>query len=382
MKYKLMENINYSPSLLGFGCMRFPTIKNEEGKRVIDFNQTKEMIAYALKNGVTYIDTAYPYHGGESERVVGEIMKDYDRSSFTLATKLPMWALEKEEDIEKIFNEQLTKLQTNYVDFYLLHALNKDRIQKIKDLKILEHVKKLKDEGKIKHIGFSFHDSYEVFDELIHMFDWEFCQIQLNYMDTEIQAGLKGLKLAESMGIPVVVMEPIKGGFLSKFSPDVEKVFKDYDKDASISSWALRYVASLNNVKVVLSGMSNFDQVKDNIETFADFKEMNEEELAVVSKAKALIESKVKNGCTGCRYCMPCPNGVNIPWNFRIWNEASMYSKDNLKWEYDNQDEKMKANNCVGCGKCEKMCPQHISIREDLKKVYEFLNNGRKNKKY
>ena len=373
MEYRIFGKTNTKPSLLGFGCMRFPTMTNDEGKRVINKKEAEKMLDYAYQNGVTYFDTAYPYHGGESEVVLGEVMKKYKRDTFLVATKLPMWKLEKTEDVRETFFEQLSRLQMNYVDFYLLHALNRNTFKKGKDIGALEEVIKLKEEGYIRHIGFSFHDEYEIFEEIVNYYDWEFCQIQYNYMDTDIQAGKKGIKLCEEKGIPLVIMEPIKGGSLSGFSEDVEEVFKSYDKDKSIASWALRFVGSEENVKVILSGMSTFEQVVDNVENFNNFRVLNDEEKKIIEKAKELIKSKVKIGCTACNYCMPCPRGVKIPVNFRLWNTYGMYKNSSAKWDYNNMKEEEKASNCIKCGACEKLCPQHLEIRKNLELLKEEL---------
>ena len=373
MEYRIFGKTNTKPSLLGFGCMRFPTMTNDEGNRVINKKEAEKMLDYAYQNGVTYFDTAYPYHGGESEVVLGEAMKKYKRDTFLVATKLPMWKLEKTEDVRETFFEQLNRLQMNYVDFYLLHALNRNTFKKGKDIHALEEVIKLKEEGYIKHIGFSFHDEYEIFEEIVNYYDWEFCQIQYNYMDTDIQAGKKGIKLCEEKGIPLVIMEPIKGGSLAGFSEDVEAVFKSYNKDASIASWALRFVASEENVKVILSGMSTYEQVVDNINSFNNFKVLSEEEKQVVNKARDLIKSKVKIGCTACNYCMPCPRGVKIPSNFRLWNTFGMYKNSSARWEYNNMKGEEKASNCIKCGACEKLCPQHLEIRKNLSMLDEEM---------
>ena len=373
MEYRIFGKTNTKPSLLGFGCMRFPTMTNDEGNRVINKKEAEKMLDYAYQNGVTYFDTAYPYHGGESEVVLGEAMKKYKRDTFLVATKLPMWKLEKTEDVRETFFEQLNRLQMNYVDFYLLHALNRNTFKKGKDIHALEEVIKLKEEGYIKHIGFSFHDEYEIFEEIVNYYDWEFCQIQYNYMDTDIQAGKKGIKLCEEKGIPLVIMEPIKGGSLAGFSEDVEAVFKSYNKDASIASWALRFVGSEENVKVILSGMSTYEQVVDNINSFNNFKVLSEEEKQVVNKARDLIKSKVKIGCTACNYCMPCPRGVKIPSNFRLWNTFGMYKNSSARWEYNNMKGEEKASNCIKCGACEKLCPQHLEIRKNLSMLDEEM---------
>jgi len=370
MFYRASTKLNVKTSLLGFGCMRFPL--NKDGS--IDEEQTLKMFDVALKNGINYIDTAYPYHNGLSEPFVGKALKRYDRGSFYLATKLPVWAVESKEQALEIFNGQLEKLQTDYVDFYLLHSLDNTKWQKCLDLGLVDLCLDLQKQGKIKHFGFSFHDSYEVFEKIINYRDWDFCQIQFNYMDTNEQAGLKGLKLCEEKGIPNIIMEPLKGGSLTKYSQDVEQVFKDFNSEASIASWGLRYVGSFENVLVLLSGMSNIDQMEDNINTFKDFKPLNSDEEKIIDKAIIKIKQRIKNGCTGCRYCMPCPKQVNIPKMFRMWNLASMYDNFNVvSWAYSNTKPEEFSTSCIKCGICETKCPQHLNIREDLQEAYQFL---------
>lgn len=370
MFYRKSQKLNVETSLLGFGCMRFPTLSDGS----IDEEQTLKMFDIAINNGINYIDTAYPYHNGLSEPFVGKALKKYDRSKLYLATKLPVWVVESRDHALEIFEGQLKKLQTEYIDFYLLHSLDDSKWQKCLDLGLVDMCIELQKQGKIKYLGFSFHDSYEVFEKIINYRDWDFCQIQFNYMDTDEQAGLKGLKLCEEKGIPNIIMEPLKGGSLTKYSPDVEKVFKDYDKDASIASWGLRFVGSYDNVLVLLSGMSNIAQMEDNIKTFNNFKKLNNEEQNVIDAAIQKIKDRVKNGCTGCRYCMPCPKQVNIPKMFRMWNLASMYDNFNVvNWSFNNTKPEEFSTSCIQCGICETKCPQNISIRKDLQEAYNYL---------
>lgn len=373
MEKRKFDKLGIETSLLGFGCMRFPT--QEDGK--IDEVQAEKMLDEAMAKGVTYYDTAFPYHNGDSEPFVGRVLNKYDRSSYVLATKLPVWMVETREDAEKIFEDQLKRLDKEYVDFYLLHALDKERFEKVKKLGLIEMCEKFREEGKIRYIGFSFHDDYEVFEEIINYYNWDFCQIQYNYMDTEIQAGDKGYRLAEEKGIPMVIMEPVRGGLLAGFSDDIENMFRQVRPDQSVASWALRWVASHPNVKVVLSGMSTPQQVEDNLKTFGDFEPLSEKEEETVKRVVDTLNGRVQNGCTGCRYCMPCPSGVDIPGSFRIWNDYHIYQKYSFvknRWEKD-LGEDAKPNNCVECGACEEQCPQKISIREHLKRVQAELDN-------
>ena len=372
MEKRKMEKLGIETSLLGFGCMRFPV--TAEGK--IDEPEAEKMLDKAIAAGVNYIDTAYPYHNGESEPFVGKALKKYDRSSLYLATKLPCWSVERLEDVDRIFNEQLSRLQTDYIDFYLLHALEKKRFDKMVELGVVKRLEELKAEGKIKYLGFSFHDDYETFERIISYREWDFCQIQLNYMDTEIQAGLKGYRLAEEKGIPMVIMEPVKGGSLAAFAEDITGMFRELKPEASVASFALRWVGTLPNIKVILSGMSTMEQVEDNLATFSPFEPLSEKESETIDNIVKLINSRVQNGCTGCRYCMPCPAGVDIPGNFSVWNTYHMYQNYNMvkgRWERGLGEEK-QAKNCIKCGKCEKACPQKLNIREDLERVQADLD--------
>jgi len=372
MEKRKLEKLGIETSLLGYGCMRFPT--TPEG--TIDWEESEKLLDKAYEQGMNYFDTAVPYHNGESEVFVGSVLKKYDRSSFYLATKLPLWNLEKLEEVDKIFFEQLDKLQTEYIDFYLMHSVNKAAWDKMVSLGVVKRLEELKAEGRIRYLGFSFHDSYEVFEEVLRYRDWDFCQIQLNYMDTEIQAGMKGYALTEELGIPLVIMEPVKGGSLAAFADDITSKFRALDPTASTASFALRWVASLPNVKVVLSGMSNMEQLEDNLATFRNFKPLSENESATIREIVDLINSRVQSGCTGCRYCMPCPAGVDIPANFKVWNTYHMYQNYNMvKWAWEeNLGDAKQAKNCIKCGKCEKACPQKLSIRGDLEKVQADLD--------
>ncbi len=372
MEKRKMEKLGIETSLLGFGCMRFPVLENGE----INEPEAERMLDKAIAEGVNYIDTAYPYHEGKSEIVTGKILKKYDRDSFYLATKLPLWQINSLEDVDRIFGEQLTKLQTDYVDFYLMHAMNKERWDAMRKLGVVERLEQIKAEGRIRYLGFSFHDSYEAFEEIINAREWDFCQIQLNYMDVEEQAGLKGYELAASKNVPVIVMEPVKGGSLAAFAEDIMEKFRAADAQASAASFALRWVGSLPGVKVILSGMSTMGQVEDNLKTFGCFKPLSGEEQKMMKEVRDTLKSRVQNGCTACRYCMPCPAGVDIPGCFGVWNTYHMYQNYNMvkrRWE-DELGEQKQAKNCVKCGKCEQACPQKLSIRKDLERAQADLD--------
>ncbi len=377
MQYRKFGKTGVDISLLGYGCMRFPIDEKNDGK--IDEEKATEQIRYAIDNGVNYIDTAYPYHGGESELVVGRALKDGYRQKIQLATKLPSWLIKTREDMDKYLNEQLDKLQTDHIDFYLLHALSKDKWQTYKENGVFDFIDKAKESGKIKHIGFSFHDDLDVFKQIIDEYDgWEFCQIQFNYMDEYFQAGIEGLNYAADREIPVIVMEPLRGGSLAKNIPeDIEKVWEKADKKRTPAQWAFRFVFDNPNVKIVLSGMNSIQQIEENIKTAEEGlpNSLSEKEKGLINEVKEMYKSKIRVDCTKCQYCMPCPVGVNIPYNFELLNNVTMY--DDLvaskgRYLYLMQPEN-RAEACVECGKCETVCPQNISIREMLKEVVSIL---------
>ena len=368
--------LNLETSLLGFGCMRFPTKPDMS----IDEEKAEAMIDKAYANGVNYYDTAYLYHNGQSEVAVGKFLNKYPRESYYIATKLPLMFFTPNDTIERakqIFEEQLKKLNKDYIDFYLLHGLNKMAFETVKRLDLINFCENLRKEGRIRYLGFSFHDSYEVFEEILRCHDWDFCQIQLNYMDANEQAGLKGYELAKSLGIPMVIMEPAMGGSLSVLPEDVAEPLEKMNPDASLTSWAMRWVGSLDNVKVVLSGMTEMSHLDDNLKTFTNFQPLSEAEMAAIEEARAAFARRVKNSCTACRYCMPCPAGVDIPGNFAIWNRYGMYNNPRdvaFAWNGFAMRPEAKAKNCVECGQCEEKCPQKIPIREDLKKLQKELD--------
>lgn len=361
---------NIETSLLGFGAMRLTTIDGE-----IDEEKGFKLFDMAFENGVNYFDTAYPYTNRKNETFVGKALKRYPRDKFYLATKLSLNSFETKEEAMNSVDMQLKALQMDYIDFYLVHALSKTTFQKFKDWDMMKQVLKWKEEGKIRHIGFSFHDDYDTFKEILDYYDWEFVQIQLNYMDTDIQQGIKGYYDLLERKIPVVVMEPVKGGKLADFNKDVAADFKKYSND-SLAKWALRWVGSLEGVKVILSGMNEEEQVIDNLNTFKNFKPLNEEEQKLVTSVAEKLRKITKVGCTNCKYCLPCPNGVDIPRNFSIYNDYYMYNnKNSVMWPYSN----LKKNNafadmCVGCGLCSTKCPQGIDIPTELANMMKDMD--------
>lgn len=370
MQYNELEKLGERVSRLGFGCMRFPT--TPEGG--IDEPRAEAMLDSAYRAGVNYFDTAYFYHQHTGEAFVGRMMRKYPRDSFKLATKMPMSIVTSLDQAKEIFEGQLAALQTEYVDFYLFHALNGERWEQAKAMGIVGYLEEQQRAGRIRHFGFSFHDSYEVFERILTEREWDFCQIQFNYMDTEIQAGMKGYELAKRMGVPMFIMEPVKGGSLATLSEDIAQKFKAVHPDWSVASWAMRWVASLDNCKVILSGMTTEEQVEDNLETFSHLEPLNEAELAVVDEVRTAIQARVFVSCKGCQYCMPCPFGVDIPRNFRMMNQYAMYNNElSLESSWKNMDEGARATACKKCGKCERACPQHLPIRQKLMQIAEKM---------
>ncbi|MBP3656183.1 MAG: aldo/keto reductase [Clostridia bacterium] len=370
MQYTTLEKLGACVSRLGFGCMRFPT--TPEGK--IDEPRAAAMLDTAYKAGVNYYDTAFFYHDKTSEEFVGRAMKAYPRESFYFATKMPMSLIESYEQGVEIYESQFVKLQTEYIDFYLLHALNAKSFAKAKDLGLIDFLVEQQKQGRIRYLGFSFHDSYEVFEEIINYRDWDFCQIQFNYMDVDVQAGMKGYELCKAKNVPLVIMEPVKGGSLATLSEDIAAMFKAERPEKSVASWAMRWVGSLDNCRVILSGMSTEEQVADNLDTFAEFEPLSEREQQVVANVREAIRARVFVGCTACKYCMPCPFGVDIPRNFRAMNDYAMYNNEgSLKWAWNNMNE-AAASACRQCGKCEQVCPQQIPIREKLAQITAKMN--------
>ena len=379
MQYRRFGRLDWQASALGFGCMRFPTADGDRLSPRIDEAEALRMVRHAIDNGVNYVDTAYPYHGGQSEIVVGKALCDGYREKVKLATKLPVWLVESGADFDRLLNEQLRKLQTDHIDFYLLHALNRGRWREI----VLKHDLLARAEaaladGRIRHLGFSFHDDYESFEEIANGSDlWSFCQIQLNYMDIENQAGVHGLKLAAAKGLAVVVMEPLMGGRLTDPPEDVRAAMREFPLHRTPAEWALQWLWDQPEVSVVLSGMTTMEQVKENL-SFADRSRVgafSEAEQALVAEARERYRARQVIPCSKCGYCMPCPGGLNIPANFEYFNFAHLY--DNVadaRYKYQVfLKEAERSVSCLACGICEEACPQKIAISEWMPKVSELL---------
>lgn len=362
-------------SRLGFGCMRFPVIDDDNGK--INKEESEKLLLDAIKRGLNYIDTAYPYHEETSEDFVGEFLQKHNlRDKVQLATKLPCWLVEKEEDFERLLNIQLEKLQTDHIDFYLLHSLDIKRFRKIMDLGVLDFCKKIKEKGIVKHIGFSFHDEYKAFEEIFNDYDWDFCQIQLNYLDIDYQAGMKGYELATKNNVPVIIMEPLKGGRLSNPPEEIKDMSKKFEP-LSYSQVALKFPLSLPNVMTVLSGMNSFKQVEENCDMAdkVDYNSLTDEEKEFYKVSRQVYKNREQIGCTACEYCMPCTVEINIPKVFNLWNKAFLYDEEEKsKSDYEKYlKDGVSPEECIECGKCEDICPQHLEIIKGLKDAHEFL---------
>ena len=384
MHYRKFGKLDFEVSSLGFGAMRLPIMDDDKPIDVErDFGQIDEekaikMIHYAIDNGINYVDTAYPYHDGNSEILVGKALKNGYREKVKLTSKLPVWLVNKYSDFEKLLDEQLERLNTEYLDFYILHSLNKYQWNKVKKLGVLKFIKEAKEKGKIKHTGFSFHDGLKTFKEIVDSYDWDMCQIQYNYMDEFYQAGKKGLKYAAAKGLAVVIMEPLRGGKLVKNIPDEAKqIWDNSGYNRTSADWAFRWVLNHPEVTVILSGMNKMEEIEENINTFsnATANSLSDSELATINEVKEIYKSKVKVDCTECGYCIPCPVKVKIPDIFTLYNNAYIYGTEaESKSSYERLIKAEKdATACVECGECEEYCPQNISIMEALKEAHAAL---------
>ena len=361
---------------LGFGLMRLPLV-NPDDQTSIDIEKFKAMADRFIERGFTYFDTAYPYHGGTSETALREaVVKRYPREAFTVTSKMPVWAIKEPADLERVFNEQLEKCGVEYFDYYWLHALNRERVEVMERMDGWGFIARKKAEGRIRHIGFSFHDDSALLAEILERHpEVEYVQLQINYLDWDSPAieSKTCYELCEKHGKPVIVMEPVKGGSLARVPEAVERLFKEYNPDASPASWAIRYCASLPNVMMVLSGMSNMEQMEDNTSYMQDFQPLNDEEQAIIAKAMGIISDAIAIPCTACHYCTDgCPQQIAIPGYFSLYNTVQQFPelKSNSKLYYDLVAKSHgKASECVECGQCEAQCPQHIDIIDSLKLV-------------
>jgi predicted aldo/keto reductase-like oxidoreductase len=383
MRYRKLGKTNLDVSILGFGAMRLPMVGNLgemagfDPNVPIDEPEALKMVQYALDHGVNYFDTAYGYHGGKSEIFIGKALKPV-RTRVMIATKLPIWNVQKTEDFQKLFDEQLTKLDTDYLDFYLVHSLGRESWAKMKELGVMQFLDKLRSDGRARFVGFSFHDEIKVFKDIIDSYNWDLCQIQYNFYDQTHQAGQEGLAYAAARGIGVVVMEPLRGGRLvNKIPPDIQAIWDSAELKRSPVEWAMRWVWNHGDVSVALTGASSVAQLADNTRIVKDAApdSLTPRELELFDRVRTAYRKMLNVDCTGCGYCMPCPNGVNIPSNFQLYNDSCLYRGSEIySFFYGHLLEPaQRASGCIECLECVEKCPQKINIPEELKKVHRTL---------
>jgi len=375
MKYRTMGKLGIQASAFGLGCMRFNG--EASGDSIINEEKAISLIRRAIDGGVTYLDTAYVYLDKTSEIVLGKALQDGYRDKVTIATKMPMEVVHNRKEMEDLLDLELKKLQTDHIDFYLMHGIDKKKWEYFKSIGAPEFFDDMKKEGKIRYKCFSFHGPYDEFEYILNDSDWDMVQIQYNFMDIENQAGTKGLELAGSKGIPVVIMEGLLGGRLAKTPDNVQALYDAFPVKRSCVEWAFRWLCDHPEVSVVLSGCNEAEQIDENLRIFDTVEPgiMSEEERKLMDDVRQAYLSRTKIGCTGCRYCMPCPNGVDIPGIFAVWNNVSLYQIDpKTDWQFGMiRNNKATADNCIECGACEAACPQHLSIIEELKKAWSEI---------
>lgn len=382
MQYRKFGKLDWKGSALGFGAMRLPQV-GKDMMSPIDEPEAIKMIRYAIDKGVNYVDTAFVYNMGGSEHVVGKALQDGYRQKVKLATKLTPFVLKSRDDFERLFNSQLKRLQADKIDFYLLHGMNAQFWKQMKEWKAIQFVEKKIAEGKIGYLGFSFHDSYEVFKGIVDYYDnWTFCQVQYNYIDEDNQATHKGVEYAAGKGLAVVVMEPLRGGQLAKEPPAVVARVWDNAKQRSRVEWTLDWVWNQPEISVALSGMSTMEQVAQNV-SYAERSSVgmfSAEDLQLFARVKKAYQTLAPVPCTGCNYCQPCPNGVNIPRILGLYNEMVVYDNPRAGAEYTapgfGMPVEQRVDNCKECGECVDKCPQQINIPEELKKAHAELTKG------
>ncbi len=379
LQYRKFGRHDVQVSALGFGMMRLPILDGDTSR--IDEAKTQEMIEYAIGQGVNYFDTAYPYHREQSEVITGKVLKNGYRDRVYLATKCPSWLIQTHDDYDKYLDIQFRRLQTDCIDMYLMHSLDKDRWDGLVKTDVFGFMDKAKADGRIRFAGFSFHDDIDTFKKIVDAYDWDFCQIQYNYMDEQFQAGTEGLKYAHAKDMAVIVMEPLRGGTLARSGlPQVQAVWDKENPSRKPAEWGLRWVWNHPEVSLLLSGMGEMYQVVENVNTAKDAypNALSPKELDIYERVKAVYRSRVKVDCTACDYCQPCPQGIRIPNWFQSYNTASMFdtlatfgqSYERLKGELGNPAI------CAECGQCEAVCPQSLQIIDHLKEIVRALREN------
>jgi len=378
MKYRTMGKLGIQTSAFGLGCMRFNGAASEDS--VIDEEKAIRLIRQAIDGGVTYLDTAYVYLDKTSEIVLGKALRDGYRDRVNIATKMPAEFVHNREEMEALLESELKKLQTDHIDFYLMHGINREKWEYFKSIGAPEFFDDMKKSGKIRYKCFSFHGPYDEFEYILKDCDWDMVQIQYNFMDINNQAGTKGLELAGSLGIPVVIMEGMLGGRLAKAPDNVQALYDAFRVKRTPVEWAFRWLCNHPEVSVVLSGCNEAEQIAENLRIFDTVEAgiMTAEELQLIDDVRAAYISRTKIGCTGCRYCMPCPNGVDIPGVFSVWNNFSLYQIDpKTDWGMTTiRKNGSGADKCIACGACEAACPQHLSIIEGLQDAWKDIGSG------
>jgi len=374
MKFREFGKTGEKLSALGMGCMRLPVIDGDMSK--IDETAAIKLIRQAIDGGVNYVDTAWGYHGENSEPVLAKALEDGYREKVQLATKFPCWLVNEPADLDKYLNAQLEKLQTDHIDFYLMHAFNRKTWKAMKDNGMFDFIPKIKADGRVRHVGFSFHDSYDVFEDIITAYDWDFCQIQYNILDEDYQAGAKGLKLAASKGMGIVIMEPLRGGGLTNNIPDnIQNMWDNIKPKRTPADWALSWLWDQKEVGIILSGMTEPWHVTENIEiaSRSGIGMLNDDQKDQLMKIRDMYHERTIVDCTQCAYCMPCPHGVNIPSCFQFLNHGSMMNDlDEGKRLYNILvKEEQRASKCIACGECLEKCPQQIPIPQTMEMVVE-----------
>ena len=381
MQFRDFGAIDFRPSALGFGAMRLPVLPGEDGRpdfKRIDYPLATAMLRRAVDGGVNYVDTAWVYHEDQSETWLGGALADGYREKVKIATKMPVWLVKQPGDFDRMLDTQLERLQQDHIDFYLLHSLGTEHWKCVVEHGQLDAAERALADGRIRHLGFSFHDTYEVFEEIVAATDlWEFCQIQFNYMDEDYQAGRRGLELAAARGLGVIVMEPVRGGALARnLPPQVEALWAGAPVRRSPAEWALQWVWNSPEVSFLLSGMSTMEHVEQNLEYAGRSRPglLTSDELALVGRVRDLYRELSPIPCTACRYCMPCPQGVAIPDILELYNDAHIYGEPaRQRFFYTWLDEGERATSCTACKECEDKCPQGIAIAGWMEKAQAFL---------